>query len=252
MRICRVEILGKVVEGLIIGGEVFRLEGELVKAKPGKKLGNLSELKLKSPCVPSKIVAVGLNYRDHAQELNQKIPENPILFLKPKSAVIGPGEPIILPSQSQRVDYEAELAVVISRRAKNVKPEKACDYILGYTCFNDVTARDLQVKDGQWTRAKSFDTFAPIGPWIETELDPSHLQIQAILNGKIVQNSNTENLIFSVPDLIAFISSVMTLEPGDVIATGTPSGIGPMKPGDEIMIKVEEIGELINPVNGSR
>jgi len=248
LKICRVEVSGKVESGIIIEQEVFKLEGDLTKPKPGKKLGRLSELKLKSPTEPGKIVAVGMNYRDHARELGQKLPENPILFLKPATAVIGPLEPIICPAQSQRVDYEAELGVVISRRAKNVKPESASDYILGYSCFNDVTARDLQIKDGQWTRAKSFDTFAPIGPWIETELDPGNLKVQALLNEKIVQNSSTSNLIFPVPELVAFISSVMTLLPGDVIATGTPSGIGPIKPGDEIVIYVEGVGELRNPV----
>jgi len=251
LKICRVEISGRIEQGLIIEQDVYALTGDWSKPKPGKKLGRLAQLNLKSPCVPSKIIAVGLNYKDHAKELNQQIPENPILFLKPASAVIGPGDAIIHPSQSQRVDYEAELAVVISRKARSVKTESAFDYILGYTCFNDVTARDLQIKDGQWTRAKSFDTFAPVGPWIETELDPSHLQIQAILNGKIVQNSNTSNLIFPLPELVAFISSVMTLLPGDVIATGTPAGIGPMKPGDEIVIKIEGIAELKNPVHSA-
>ena len=178
--------------------------------------------------------------------MNQKPPENPILFLKPATAVIGPNEPILYPAQSQRVDYEAEWGVVISRLARNVKAASANDYILGYTCCNDVSARDLQIKDGQWTRAKSFDTFSPIGPWIETELDPSNLVVQGILNGKIVQNSNTANLIFTVPELVCFISSIMTLLPGDVIATGTPSGIGPMQKGDEIVISVQGIGELKN------
>ncbi len=249
MKICRMEISGKIEYGIVREQEVFALEGEPIKARPGKKLGKLSELKLKSPCVPTKVVAVGMNYRDHAKELGQQLPENPILFLKPPTSVIGPGEAIICPPSSQRVDYEAELGFVISRRAKNVKVEQAFDYILGYTCVNDVTARDLQIKDGQWTRAKGFDTFCPIGPWLETELDPAHLKVQAILNGKVVQNSNTSNLVFPVPILLSFISSIMTLEPGDCIATGTPAGIGPMKPSDQITISVEGIGELSNPVS---
>jgi len=253
LKICRVEISpGKIEYGVVIEGEVYALQADAESSRPGTKLGKLESLKLKSPVSPCKIVAVGLNYRDHAEELKQKIPEEPLLFLKPKTAVIDPGEPIIIPPQSKRVDYEAELAVVIYRPAKNVKPESANEYILGYTCFNDVTARDLQAKDGQWTRAKGFDTFAPIGPWIETELDPMNLEIEARLNGKVVQKSNTKNLIFPPAQLVSFISSVMTLEPGDVIATGTPAGIGQIKNGDEIVVYIQGIGELKNPVKAER
>jgi len=205
--------------------------------------------KLLAPVLPGKIIAVGLNYRDHAQEMGHALPQNPILFMKPSTTVIGPDEKIIYPAQSSRVDYEAELGVVISRRCRNVKAGQARDFILGYTCFNDVTARDLQVADGQWTRAKSFDTFAPIGPWIVSDIeDPHKLAISSRLNGEIKQSSSTTNLIFSVFDLVEFISSVMTLEKGDVIATGTPSGIGPMNRGDDISIEIEGIGTLTNMV----
>jgi len=194
-------------------------------------------------------VAVGLNYRDHASEMGLEIPKEPILFLKPSTSVIGPQEAIVYPSQSSRVDYEAELGVVIGRTCKDVDARDAKDYILGYTCLNDVTARDLQAKDGQWTRAKSFDTFAPIGPWIATDIeDPHTLSIQARLNGETKQSSNTSNLIFTVYELIDFISHIMTLREGDIIATGTPSGIGPMSLGDEIAIEIEGIGVLVNRV----
>jgi 2-keto-4-pentenoate hydratase/2-oxohepta-3-ene-1,7-dioic acid hydratase in catechol pathway len=209
----------------------------------------LGQVKLLSPCTPSKVVAVGLNYRDHAEELGLALPEEPLLFLKPPSSVIGPGETILAPPQSKRVDYEAELAVVISRTAKQVKAENAADYILGYTCLNDVTARDLQSKDGQWTRAKGFDTFCPIGPWIETDLDPSDLEISLYLNHELKQRSRTSNLIFDPFRLVEFISHVMTLAPGDVIATGTTSGIGPMKPGDKVEVRIEGIGSLFNFVD---
>ncbi|MDT8271903.1 MAG: fumarylacetoacetate hydrolase family protein [Desulfomonilia bacterium] len=202
-----------------------------------------------APVQPSKIVAVGLNYRDHARELSQELPREPLLFLKPSSSIIGPDDTIIYPNCSSRVDYEAELAVVISRTCSHVRKDQAREYIFGYTCFNDVTARDLQIADGQWTRAKSFDTFSPIGPWIVTDVhNPHALTISSRLNGEIRQLSSTEDLIFGVFDLVEFISSVMTLYPGDVIATGTPSGIGPMNRSDEITIEIEGIGALRNTV----
>jgi 2-keto-4-pentenoate hydratase/2-oxohepta-3-ene-1,7-dioic acid hydratase in catechol pathway len=205
--------------------------------------------RLLAPTIASKIVAVGLNYRDHAEELGLELPKEPILFMKPATSVIGPLDDIVYPSQSSRVDYEAELAVVMAKTCRNVKASNAREVILGYTCLNDVTARDLQVSDGQWTRAKSFDTFAPIGPWIETDIgDPHSLAITSHLNGECKQSSNTKNLIFSVFELVEFISGIMTLNKGDVIATGTPSGIGPMNPGDEIVIELEGIGVLTNRV----
>lgn len=206
------------------------------------------DVKLLSPCLPSKIVALGLNYRDHAEEVKMDIPEKPLLFMKPSTSVIGPGDAIVYPKMSKRVDYEAELAVVIGKKAKSVPEEKAGEYILGYTCLNDVTARDLQPKDGQWTLSKGFDTFAPIGPWIVTDIDPHRLEIAAFLNGGRRQYSNTRNLIFGPHLLVSFISSVMTLLPGDVIATGTPSGIGRMSVGDRIDVVIEGIGTLTNTV----
>jgi 2-keto-4-pentenoate hydratase/2-oxohepta-3-ene-1,7-dioic acid hydratase in catechol pathway len=212
------------------------------------KVKKIGEAKLLSPCLPSKIVALGLNYRDHAEEVKLPIPDKPLLFIKPSTSVIGLGEAILYPKMSKRVDYEAELAVVIGKVAKNVSEEKAADYILGYTCLNDVTARDLQPKDGQWTLSKSFDTFSPIGPWIVTDMDPHQLEISSYLNGERRQHSNTKNLIFGPRQLVSFISWAMTLLPGDVIATGTPSGIGPMAIGDQIDVVIEGIGTLSNHV----
>ncbi|MFB3885650.1 MAG: fumarylacetoacetate hydrolase family protein [Thermodesulfobacteriota bacterium] len=219
--------------------------GEFRLLAKGKRV---EEVRLLSPCLPSKIVAVGLNYRDHAEELEMKIPEVPLLFLKPASSVIGPGDGIVYPEMSKQVDYEGEMGVVIRKVAKAVSEGKAADYILGYTCLNDVTARDLQSKDGQWTRAKGFDTFAPIGPWIITDIDPHQLEISSYLNGQRRQHSNTKNLIFGPDQLVSFISHIMTLLPGDVIATGTPSGIGPMAIGDRIDVVIEGIGTLTNTV----
>lgn len=207
-----------------------------------------SDVRLLAPCEPTKVVAVGLNYRDHAEETGHAIPQEPLLFIKPSTAVIGPGEPIRLPPSSKRVDYEAELAVVLGRKAHCVQEEEALDYVWGYTCLNDVTARDLQARDGQWTRSKSFDTFCPLGPWVVEGLDPSDLAVEGLLNGEIRQRSNTRNLIFSVSGLISFVSHVMTLLPGDVIATGTPSGIGPLKSGDRFQVRIQGIGVLENPV----
>jgi 2-keto-4-pentenoate hydratase/2-oxohepta-3-ene-1,7-dioic acid hydratase in catechol pathway len=233
------------------------LNGELVQViedkpfrylKPTDHYYQLSEVKLLPPCTPSKIVALGLNYRSHAEEFNAPLPNAPLIFLKPSTAVIGPDADIVYPASSTRVDYEGELAVVIKKPVWRVSIEDALDYVLGYTCFNDVTTRDLQAKDKQWTRAKSFDTFAPIGPCIQTELDPGNVYVETYLNGELKQRGNTSDLIFTVPELINFISNVMTLLPGDIIATGTPSGIGPMYPGDTVEIKIEPIGTLRNYV----
>ncbi|NYT04556.1 MAG: fumarylacetoacetate hydrolase family protein [Candidatus Methanofastidiosa archaeon] len=209
---------------------------------------DLNSVKLLSPTMPSKIVAVGLNYVDHAKELKMEIPKNPIIFIKPASTVIGPEDPIIYPETSNQVDYEVELGMVIGRKAKNVEKDEAEEYILGYTVFNDVTARDLQRKDTQWTRAKSYDTFAPIGPMIETNIDPFDLPISLKLNGTTKQNSSTKNMIFNCYELLEFISEIMPLEPGDVIATGTPPGVGPMNRGDTVEAKIEGIGVLKNYV----
>ena len=208
----------------------------------------LSKVKILPVSFPTKIVAVGLNYKDHAMEMDKPLPEEPLIFLKPSSAVISHKEKIILPEVSKRVDYEGELAVVIGKKCKNIEKEEAKNYILGYTCFNDVTARDLQQKDIQYTRAKSFDTFAPVGPWIENDIDPTNLEIKTILNDRTVQHSNTKNMKFDVFFLVSYISKIMTLMPGDIIATGTPAGIGPLSDGDTIKIQIEGIGVLKNQV----
>jgi 2-keto-4-pentenoate hydratase/2-oxohepta-3-ene-1,7-dioic acid hydratase in catechol pathway len=208
----------------------------------------LDEVRLLAPCLPSKIVAVGLNYRKHAEEFKLQIPSVPLIFLKPSTAVIGPEGKIIYPGVSKRVDYEGELAVVIGRKARAVDKARAKEYILGYTCLNDVSARQEQQADGQWTRAKSYDTFAPIGPYIETDISSDDLKLETYLNGELRQSTRTSDLIFPVDTLVSFISNIMTLLPGDVIATGTPSGIGPMKPGDVVEIKIEGIGTLRNYV----
>jgi 2-keto-4-pentenoate hydratase/2-oxohepta-3-ene-1,7-dioic acid hydratase in catechol pathway len=234
-----------VVEGSLVNialgspFETLRRTGETVP---------LAGLELLSPCMPGKALCIGLNYQDHAIEFGLPIPTAPVVFMKPSTSVIAPAALIEKPAMCRRLDYEAELVVVIGKKAKNVTADKAADYILGYTCGNDITARDLQPKEGQWTVAKGFDTFLPFGPWIETEIDPSNLRIRALLNGERKQSSNTSNLIFPVPELVAYLSSVMTLEPGDIIMTGTPSGIGPMESGDEIIVEIEGIGSLVNHV----
>jgi 2-keto-4-pentenoate hydratase/2-oxohepta-3-ene-1,7-dioic acid hydratase in catechol pathway len=235
--------------GILDGDAIQALEGEPFQdIRAAGVRYPLSKVKLLSPCVPSKIVALGLNYRSHAEETNNPIPESPLIFIKPSTAVVGPEDNIVYPPSSTRVDYECELAVVIKKTARNVSEENSLDYVLGYTCFNDVSARDHQRDDGQWTRSKSHDTFAPVGPCIETELDPGDVTLETWLNGELKQKGNTRDLIFSVSELIHFISGVMTLLPGDIIATGTPGGIGPIQPGDTVEIKIEPIGTLSNYV----
>ncbi len=250
MRIVRFDFKGRTAYGMLEGEQIFALWGTPYSSiyTTGEVL-SLPEVTLLAPCEPTKIVAIGLNYRDHAKEIGAPLPEEPLIFLKPASAVIGPDEAIRYPAMSRRVDYEAELGVVIGRTARHVAEAAAPDYIFGYTCVNDVTARDLQQKDGQWTRSKSFDTFAPLGPWVETEIaDPDNLTVEGFLNGQRRQHSTTRNLAFSVAALVSFISRIMTLLPGDVIATGTPAGIGPMAVGDVVEVKVEGIGTLENRV----
>ncbi|MEJ2715917.1 MAG: fumarylacetoacetate hydrolase family protein [Deltaproteobacteria bacterium] len=246
MKLVRYEVDGKISRGMVTDERVTPLGDDVTLPRY-----SLDQVRLLAPAEPTKIVAVGLNYRDHAEEVRLPIPDEPLLFLKPASSVIGPGDAIVIPPESSRVDYEAELGVVIGKTARRVSSQQASEYILGYTCLNDVTARDLQAKDKQWTRAKSFDTFCPIGPWVQTELDPSDLRIELYLNGEQKQESRTSELIFDVFRLVEFISCVMTLEPGDVIATGTTSGIGKMKPGDSVEVRIEGIGSLINPVVGN-
>ncbi len=208
----------------------------------------LSRVKLLAPVQPSKVLCIGRNYAAHAKEHNSEVPEVPLLFLKPPSSITGPGEKIILPPQTQTVEHEAELTVVIGKNGRWIAPEEALDYIFGYTIANDVSARDLQWRDGQWTRAKGFDTFCPLGPWIETELDPSDCLITCNVNGEMRQMASTRDMVFNLRQLIAFISSVMTLEAGDILLTGTPAGVGPLVPGDQVEIIIEGIGTLSNPV----
>jgi 2-keto-4-pentenoate hydratase/2-oxohepta-3-ene-1,7-dioic acid hydratase in catechol pathway len=206
----------------------------------------LQSVQLLAPCRPTKIVAVGVNYRAHAAELGKAVPAEPLLFLKPASAVVGPEEEIVLPRMSGLVHHEAELAAVLGRRCRRATPEEARGAVLGFTCFNDVTARDLQRKDGQFTRGKGFDTFAPVGPWIETAVDPSDLRILCRVNGQVRQDGRTSDMVFCVDTLISFISQVMTLEPGDVVTTGTPPGVGPLVSGDVVEVEIEGIGVLRN------
>jgi 2-keto-4-pentenoate hydratase/2-oxohepta-3-ene-1,7-dioic acid hydratase in catechol pathway len=209
----------------------------------------LEKVRLLAPVIPSKILCVGMNYADHAGEMDGAVPSEPLIFSKPATAVIGPGDEIRLPSLSQLVHHEAELAVVIGRLTRKVSPTDALDAALGYTCANDVTARDLQQRDGQWTRAKGFDTFCPLGPWIETELDPSEgLRVRSLVNGEVRQDGSTADLMFDIPAIISYCAAFATLLPGDVILTGTPSGIGPILPGDYVDIEVEGIGTLSNSV----
>lgn len=213
-----------------------------------EKKYSLSDITFLPPCIPSKIIAVGLNYFDHANEFKMKIPDEPLIFLKPPSTLIAHNSRIIYPKMSKQLDYEAELAVIIKDKIKNIEPAYVFKNILGYTCFNDVTARDLQKKDGQWTRAKSFDTFAPIGPFISTELNPDKLQIKLYNNGQLKQNSSTSNMIFKVATVVSFVSKIMTLFPGDIIATGTPSGVGQLELGDIVEVEIEGIGILKNNI----
>lgn len=214
-----------------------------------KQAHKLDDVRLLAPVLPrSKVVGIGKNYAAHAEEMGGQVPDEPLMFLKPNTSVIGPNDPIVYPTQSSEVHYEGELAVVISRICRDVPREKAQDVIHGYTVGNDVTARDLQRKDGQFTRGKGFDTFCPIGPWIETELDLGDVRVQTYLNGDLKQDGTTKDMIFDVPTLIAHVTSVMTLLPGDIILTGTPSGVGPMEPGDEVEVFVAGIGSLTNKV----
>ncbi|MCZ7626306.1 MAG: fumarylacetoacetate hydrolase family protein [Candidatus Methylomirabilis sp.] len=249
MRIARFVTNKQLRYGVVEDSVVREVEGDIFgKFTVTDRTHSLKRTRFLTPTDPSKIIGVGLNYRDHAEEMRLEPPEEPIIFLKPSTASLPHRGRIIYPKSCDRLDYEAELGIVIRRTARAVPVERAHRYVLGYVCVNDVTARNLQHKDGQWTRAKSFDTFAPFGPWIQTDLDLSDACIRALLNGIIRQESNISNLIFEVPYLVHFVSTVMTLYPGDVITTGTSSGIGPMRPGDTIEIEIEGIGRLSNTV----
>jgi len=249
MRIVRFSTDNKPRYGIIEGERVRAISGTPFRAvRPTGDSHPITAVRLRAPCSPSKIVALGVNYRSHAQEMGSQLPKNPLIFLKPPTAVIGPEDEIVYPATSKQVDYEGELAVVIGKQARRVAVEQARDYVLGYTCLNDVTARDLQRLDGQWTRAKGFDTFCPMGPWIETELDDAEVDIETYRNGRMVQKGNTRDLVFGVPELVSFVSHVMTLLPGDVIATGTPGGVGPVQPGDTVEVRIGRIGNLHNRV----
>ena len=250
-RVYRIDHRGAPRHAIQRGGVWHLAEGDIFEHYEVGAEIPASGFRLLSPVEPSKIVAVGLNYRDHAAEVKKPLPKEPMIFLKPSTAVIGPDVQIIIPPGVGRVDHEAEVGVVIGKRAHRVAAGAAREYVLGLTCVNDVTARDLQDRDIQFTRCKGFDTFAPLGPCIAVGLDASALDVEGWVNGVRRQASNTRELIFGVEELVAFVSSVMTLLPGDVISTGTPSGIGPVAPGDRVVVKVEGVGELANDVAGN-
>ena len=225
-----------------IEGDIF---GEYRRLEADTPLG---EVKLLAPAQPSKIMCIGRNYAEHAREQEAEVPTVPLLFLKPPSAILNPWEPIVLPRQSQQVEHEAELVVVIGKHGRNITTDESHDFIFGYTVGNDVTARDLQKADGQWSRAKGFDTFCPFGPWIDTEFDPSDAIITCKVSGQPRQMASSRDMIFNVNELIAYLSSIMTLEPGDIIFSGTPAGIGALLPGDTVEVEIEGLGKLTNPV----
>lgn len=249
MRIGRVQTDGGPVYAIIEGEAVYRLEGSPFETpRRGERLGALGAIRLLAPCEPTKIVCIGLNYHAHAAESGQQVPKEPLMFFKPPTAVVGPEEDVLWAPGSERIDYEAELAVVFKKRAKNVPLGAYREYVLGYTCANDISARDFQRGDGQWSRAKGSDTFCPLGPWIETELDPGNLRISVLLNGVVKQDSTTADLAFDVDHLIHHMTKYFTMLPGDVLLTGTPSGIGPMNPGDQYEVIIEGIGTLRNRI----
>ena len=246
MKICRFRKDGQINIGIVEGQEIWVCDAGMQKTE---ELWYVDEVELAAPAVPSKIVCVGRNYAEHAKELGNEVPSEPLLFLKAPSAIVATGDEILIPFQSQQIEHEGELAVVIGRRCKNIgDDDDPLSYVLGYTCLNDVTARDLQRKDVQFTRAKSFDTFCPIGPFVETELDVSDVRITTTVNGQIRQDGRTSQMVFPVAFLVRYISRQMSLEAGDVIATGTPSGVGRLEPGDVCEITVEGIGTLKNEV----
>ena len=253
MRIARFtppqEISASPLFGVVTGDEIEILSGDPLYSgivKTGEKVA-LNKVKLLAPVIPrSKVVCVGKNYADHAKEMDSAVPEQPVLFIKPNTSVIGPDDAIVWPTMSKKVDHEAELAVVIGKICKDVPKDRVKDVVFGYTIANDVTARDLQKIDGQWSRAKGFDTFCPLGPWIETDIDPSNLAISASVDGELRQSDRTSSMIFDIPTIINFVSQVYTLLPGDVILTGTPAGVGVIPVGSTVAISIEGIGTLAN------
>ncbi len=248
MKIYRFRYRKRILQGILKEEFLFPIRGSIfgsfrIEDSPIP----IGEVRILPPVLPTKIIGIGRNYRDHAQELGNPVPEEPLVFLKPPTAVIGHLDRIVSPAMAGRVDYEGELAVVIKKKTRGLGDDApVSDHILGYTCFNDVTARDLQKKDVQFTRAKSFDTFAAVGPCVATGLDPAAIRLKTFLNGRLVQAGTTANLIFSVPFLVRFLSRIMTLNPGDIIATGTPAGVGPMAVGDRVDVQIEGIGVLSN------
>ena len=250
--IYRVDHAGQPIYALRREGKWQALTGDIYGRFTAGAPLDLAEPRVLAPVIPSKIVAVGLNYKDHAAEMNKALPDEPLIFLKPSTAVIGPDAAIVIPPDAGRVDYEAEVGVVIGRNARNVPASKAHEYVLGLTCVNDVTDRDLQRRDVQYTRAKGFDTFAPLGPCVATAALDKPIGVELRVNGELRQSSSTSELIFSIRRLVEFVTAVMTLLPGDIISTGTPPGVGPIVPGDRVVVTVEGVGELANNVVSSR
>jgi 2-keto-4-pentenoate hydratase/2-oxohepta-3-ene-1,7-dioic acid hydratase in catechol pathway len=251
MRLVRFRFGDRIVTGVVEGDAVRALAGTFFENPvPSGEEIPLDDVRLLAPILPSKVVCLGKNYAAHAAEFGGEVPEEPLVFLKPSTSVSGPGDPIPLPPISNRVDYEGELAVVIGRIARNVRAEETFRYILGYTCGNDVTLRDLQKKDDQWARAKGFDGSCPLGPWVETELDPIDVHLETRVNGEVRQSASTSDMVFGVATIIEFVTTFMTLLPGDVIMTGTPEGVGKLEPGDRVEVVIDGIGVLLNPVGG--
>jgi 2-keto-4-pentenoate hydratase/2-oxohepta-3-ene-1,7-dioic acid hydratase in catechol pathway len=235
--------------GWVYNNQIARIEGNIFSEYQREEVDiPLEEVHLFPPVIPGKVVCVGRNYSAHAAEHQAEVPEYPLIFLKPPSSVIGPGDPIILPPQSKNVQHEAELAVVIGKSGRWLQIDEALGIVFGYTIANDVTARDLQYQDGQWTRGKGFDSFCPVGPWIDTEFNPIDSMLTCHVNDELRQMAPTRDMVFSIPELIVFITSFMTLNPGDLILTGTPAGVGGLTNGDEVSVRIERLGELRNPV----
>jgi 2-keto-4-pentenoate hydratase/2-oxohepta-3-ene-1,7-dioic acid hydratase in catechol pathway len=251
MRLVRFRFGDRIATGVVEGDAVRALAGTFFENPvPSGEEIPLDDVRLLAPILPSKVVCLGKNYAAHAAEFGGEVPEEPLVFLKPSTSVSGPGDPIPLPPISNRVDYEGELAVVIGRIARNVRAEETFRYVLGYTCGNDVTLRDLQKEDDQWARAKGFDGSCPLGPWVETELDPIDVHLETRVNGEVRQSASTSDMVFGVATIIEFVTAFMTLLPGDVIMTGTPEGVGKLEPGDRVEVLIDGIGALLNPVGG--